>query len=396
MLKKIKKIISLSIQAIDMIIYYIISRFYKNNPKYKNMWLISERGTEAKDNGYVFFKYLRDNHPDINVYYLIDSSFKNDYHKVKHLKNIIEYNSFEHKIAFLLCDKAISSHIGFLEPWSYKLYKLILDRKSDKKYVILQHGIINHDLSNIYSKKATKADLFITSTNNEYLSIANNNSYGYFKNEVVNTGLARFDLLNDDTNTKNQLLLMPTWRKDIVNPSYIKKKTLNDSVFLNSNYFKKYNSLLNNKTLHKLLKEYNYNLVFYPHYEIQQYLKYFSSDNTNIIIASKEQYDVQTLLKESKLLITDYSSVFFDFAYMKKPIIYYQFDEGHYKKGYFDHKKDGFGDVINKEDEVIESIKTLFDSDFKMKQEYIDRVDNCFTFIDNNNCERIYKEIIKL
>lgn len=44
------------------------------------------------------------------------------------------------------------------------------------------------------------------------------------------------------------------------------------------------------------------------------------------------KYDVQQLLKESLLLITDYSSVFFDMMYMNKPVIFYQFDENQYRK----------------------------------------------------------------
>ena len=35
---------------------------------------------------------------------------------------------------------------------------------------------------------------------------------------------------------------------------------------------------------------------------------------------------VQELLVEHDLLITDYSSVSFDFSYMKKPVIFYHFD----------------------------------------------------------------------
>ena len=57
------------------------------------------------------------------------------------------------------------------------------------------------------------------------------------------------------------------------------------------------------------------------------------------------EIDIQNLLKDSALMITDYSSVFMDFAYMEKPEIYFQFDEDqfrstHYAKGYFDYKKD--------------------------------------------------------
>lgn len=391
----LRKINRLFFQAIDMIIYYFKSSSYKNDLKYKNMWLISERGNEAKDNGYVFFEYLRKEHPEINAHYVIDKSFTKDYNKVKDLGNIIEYGSDEHKIAFLLCEKAICTHIGFLEPWAYKLYKLILDGNNKKKFIFLQHGVILHDVSDIYKKAATKIDLFITSTSNETKAIKES-SYGYDENQVVQTGLARFDKLYNRVE-KNQILLMPTWRKDIVNPSYIKKKYLDDSVFTNSDYYNAFNSLLNNKKLIEVLSYYNCEMIFYPHYEIQPYINYFNTVSDNIIIASKEEYDVQQLLKESKLLITDFSSVVFDFAYMEKPVIYYQFDDlKHYKKGYFKYEIDGFGDILKSEDKLVDSIIEFIKNDFNISQKYEDRIEKCFKNRDNKNCERIFEEIVKI
>ena len=64
------------------------------------------------------------------------------------------------------------------------------------------------------------------------------------------------------------------------------------------------------------------------------------------IIIADMKYDVQQLLKESLLLITDYSSVFFDMMYMNKPVNFYQFDEkqyrkSHYKEGYLNYQNVG-------------------------------------------------------
>lgn len=391
----IRKVIRLSVQAIDMIIFYIKSLSYKNNSKYKNMWLISERGNEAKDNAYVLFKYIRENHPNINIHYLMDKSFEKDYEKIKDLGNIIEYGSEEHKIAFLLCDKAISTHTGFLEPWSYKLYKLILDRKDKKEFIFLQHGITLNDISDIYKRSSSRIDLFITAANKEHKAISSP-IYEFDKGQVIQTGLARFDNLYN-AKTKKQIVIMPTWRKEIVNPSYVKEKLLPDSVFTNSEYYKTYNSLINNDKLINKLNESDHELVFYPHYEIQQYIQYFNTTSDKVIIAKKENYDVQDLLKESKLLITDYSSVVFDFAYMNKPILYYQFDElTHYKKGYFEYDKDGFGDIVKEEDKLVQKIIEFIDNDFKVSEKYQERINKCFKNRDNKNCERIFKEIVKM
>ena len=106
---------------------------------------------------------------------------------------------------------------------------------------------------------------------------------------------------------------------------------------------------------------------------------------------------------ESKILITDVSSVFFDFAYMRKPVIYYQFDREHYikdhydfTKGYFDYDTMGFGEIASSLNELINEIETCIDHDCKLEEKYNKQVDWFFELHDQNNCERIYQEIQKI
>ena len=110
---------------------------------------------------------------------------------------------------------------------------------------------------------------------------------------------------------------------------------------------------------------------------------------------------VQDLLKESKILITDFSSVYFDFGYMNKPVVYFQFDEStfydeHYTKGYFDYRRDGFGDVCLKTDETVNSIIKIIDNKFDAEKKYLDRMNTNFVYRDNKNCERIFNCICEL
>lgn len=395
------KLTRLSRQALDMIKTKITLSFDdKSKEKYKDLWLISERGTEAKDNGFCFFEYIVKNHPEINVRYVIDlEKAGNDAIKLKpYMDKVIKFKSREQKKAFMMAKYAISSHSGFLEPWSYRLFKMILDRKDKKTFVFLQHGVILHDLSDYASKEKIRADLFITTTKREYDSISSP-VYGYSKGEVVQTGIARFDRLNDFI-LKKQVLVMPTWRQDIVNPSYAQGAEKSDEIFTNSEYFTRFNSLINNQRLDKILEKNGFKLVFYPHYEIQPYIKYFEKKSKNLVIAKKEEYDVQELLKSSEVLVTDFSSIQFDFAYMRKPLCYYQFDsiDSHYKTGYFDYEVDGFGPVFSDEDEVVDYIGKLLESSEvpKVQQKYLDRINAEFNYHDDKNCERIYNEIIRI
>ena len=62
--------------------------------RHDEIWLISERPDQARDNGYCFFKYLRENHPEVQAYYLIDVN-ADDYKKIKRHGNIIHFNRWK-------------------------------------------------------------------------------------------------------------------------------------------------------------------------------------------------------------------------------------------------------------------------------------------------------------
>ena len=174
---------------------------------------------------------------------------------------------------------------------------------------------------------------------------------------------------------------MPTWRKGV----HSKEE------FVKTTYYKKYNDLLKNETLQTFLKTNEYTLIFYPHIEFQPYLNTFNKCE-NVILANMEDYDVQKLLIESEILITDYSSVFFDFAYLNKPIYFYQFDQeyffkNHYSRGYIDFSKIGI--VTDNEQELINNVITC-------KRPNSSYVNTLFKYRDTNNCERTYKRIREL
>ena len=45
-------------------------------------WVLHERGTDARDNAYFFYRYLKEKHPEQKIYYIIDKTSV-DYEKVK-------------------------------------------------------------------------------------------------------------------------------------------------------------------------------------------------------------------------------------------------------------------------------------------------------------------------
>lgn len=375
------------------IIYYLLKPFMN-----KEIWIISDRTHAANDNGMHLFKYINlqeDN--DIKLYFAINKEC-DDYKKVEKYGKVVKIDSLKYKLLFLYSSNIISSHA---DEWVINAFRKTREYLKDLhkfNFVFLQHGIIKDDLSQWLHKQNKNIKVFVTSVEDEYNSILNG-QYGYDDKIVKLTGLPRYDTLN--CNKKKQIVIMPTWRKNIAKDP-IKGTSLReyDDNFKNTNYFKFYNNLINDKRVLDILMEKKYTAKFciHPSFE-QQSIDFKSNDYVDVSIQIP---DYQKEFNENALLITDYSSVAFDFAYLKKPVIYTQFDEenffqGHtYEKGYFDYEENGFGMVCYNYETSVNEIVEMIENDCKIDRKYIDRIDNFYKYNDKKNCKRVYDEILKL
>lgn len=304
--------------------------------EYRDLWLIGERGDDARDNGYRFYKYMKENHPKINTRYII-SPTDSDYSKIAELGGAVDYKSFKHRLMYFAAKYLIGTHVQPCAPDKIMYYHLASKGIRPRgKQVFLQHGITLSDMSWLDGSRLY-IDLFACGAKPEYEHISS--TYNHRDGVVRYLGICRFDNLFTSARRDKMILLMPTWRGS---------KYPSGKAFLQTAYYKAFNSLLNNENLDELLCAHDCKLIFYPHIEMQPYLNDFTTKSDRITIAGKSDCDVQELLMNCSMLITDYSSVFFDVAYMNKPVLYYQFDREefysyHYPKGYFDFERDGFG-----------------------------------------------------
>ncbi|ELW4869598.1 CDP-glycerol glycerophosphotransferase family protein, partial [Campylobacter lari] len=363
--------------------------FLKRLPK-SNIWLLMDRDYEADDNAEHLYRYIMQNHPEQEVVFALRKESSDWERLEKERFNLIEFGSFEFERIIKKASKVISS--------SADEY-LVRYITHGQQFIFLQHGVILNDLSKWLNSK--KIDLFITSTKAEYDSIANNyNRYKFGKKEVLLTGLARHDvLLKNNKSDIKQILIMPTWRAGIVGSiTNFSKRGLKEN-FKQSEYFQKWNSLLNNDSLKKLCELYSYTIVFNPHPNIIPYLKEFNLPSY-IKIANQNE-SLQMLFCNSSLMITDYSSVAFEMAYLEKPTIYYQFDKEDFfsshtlQKGYFDYKKNSFGPVVDNQENLLKELENLLRNDCKPFGIYKDNIYSTFVFTDGRCCERICRILRK-
>ena len=368
----------------------IISPFAKLGGKYKNLWLVAERGEDARDNGYHFFKYMCKSRPEVNCVYVIKRSSP-DFPKIDALGKTVETGSFRHYLAFVCSKVKVSTHVMGYAPDSYCF--AILDRKFNfvrGKKIFLQHGIIKDDIAELHYGMLN-VDIFICSTVGEYETLKKD--FHYPDEYLRRVGLCRYDALDSPHEVKRQILVMPTWRYYL--------RPLDEEGFRESEYYKTFDSLISDKRLHKIREENDYELHFYLHFELQKFSKFFASDCPRIKIRSMADADVQELLMESAMMITDYSSVFFDFAYMRKPLAHWMFDyelfhAEQYGEGYFDIANAGFGPNCADKDAVVDRIEFAIANDMVVEDKYKKRIEDTFAGLSSDHCEQTYREILKL
>ena len=375
------KNISFTIEKVhpDVYEYYEKLRHKKQDT---NVWLIGEQPFKAQDTGFHFFKYMRENHPHKKVYYVIDFNSV-EYSNVKDLGNVINYRSKEHfKILSQTTHLIASHHTYYLLPLTHPDFQNNIKAKK----VFIQHGVFGtKNISNLYAKTVSDfdADMFLVSSEKEKRFATDD--LHFLDDEVKVTGLSRFDaLFTKDMPIKRQILVIPTWRDWLQNYD----------AFIISEYYARYKSLLESKPLKALCKQNNLELIFCLHPNMQKFVDLFDLDDVTVI--SQGEVNVQHLLKESILMITDYSSVGFDFSFLEKPVIYYQFDTKRFLgklPSHLDIDEDLPGDIVKSENAILDKLKDYIDRDFKMTEENYRKSSEFIKYRDTNNNQRIKEAI---
>ncbi len=360
-------------------------------------WIVMDRNNQADDNAEHLYRWMMKNHPEQEAYFVLNRDSYDWPRLEKEGFNLLSYGSPEHEEKLRTCSRIISSQVDH-----YVVNYFNDNTTAHIPYVFLQHGVTKDDLSRWLNGKK-RIDLLVTAAKDEFESIAGDyNRYKYTDKEVKLVGFPRHDALRDASMTKKEILVMPTWRRYLAGEVISGNIRASNPEFMESPYAKAWSGLLRSARLHDLALQYGYKIIFYPHPNVQQYLDEF---NVPEYVIMKHQYEgsIQNIFKETAIMITDYSSVAFEMAYLYKPIIYYQFDEDvffqgeHvYQKGYFDYRRDGFGPVVVNEEDVLDALEDILRNGGRPHQEHFERMDSYFAFRDGKCCERVYDAICDL
>ena len=144
----------------------------------------------------------------------------------------------------------------------------------------------------------------------------------------------------------------------------------------------------------KFSKEYV--ILFSPHYFIEN-----SIDLTKYkgFIYNVARYDeINELYLVSDIIMTDYSSVFFDYANLKRPMLFYMYDIDDYKgnlRDFYISLDELPGPIAKTQDELENNLKNI-DKEFKKNKEKYEKFNEKYNYLDDGNAsERVIKVIFK-
>lgn len=381
----------------------LVYAFFLRITRKEEIWLFSERRGEARDNAAALFEYVSKNKKHISAYYAIETTSA-DYERLKEFKNrIIEFGTVKHYAIYFACKAIISSqkHNGPSELITFLMRLLNIN---NHKVIFLGHGITKDNADWLHYDNS-RFRLFCCGAYTEYQYVKK--EFGYPKDYVCFTGgLCRYDLFNSKdskdlksiSNKEDVVLILPTWRNWLVKGDPKMRLIEKTDDFRSSLYFEAWTSFIKSEYLQRIAQKYKVTFVFYPHPVMQRYIEDFETDSENVIIANQEKFKLGELINNAKLLITDYSSVYFDFIYQNKPILFYQFDylnyrQYQYREGYFDYTNNNVGKAFDAREPLLQELENIVREHYTVSSEYIAESNKHFPVKDKSNCERTYNAI---
>ena len=360
----------------------------------KNIWLTFDKIYKGGDCGEYFYKYaLTRKDTDVVPVYVMNQEAEDTKRLRKEGYQPLIHGTRKHRLMYLHAKMVFATHAGLYNFNGISNEEIpYLQDLISADAVCIQHGLSVQDLAFNANQAFNNNKLYYCASKYEVKNLLQP-QYGYLDPSAVRLkGLARFDgLVSRD---QKQILITPTWRNYIaLCPNAKNESRPYSELFKDTDYYKIYNSLITDHKLLDTAKKTGYKLIYLVHPNIgEQAVDFEKKEGVEIVSALGVNYE--KILCESSLMLTDYSGVQFDFAYMRKPVVYYHPPKlpPHYVEGVFFYDTQGFGEICTEHQELVDTLCAYMESGCALKTFYRDRQDDFFAFSDHENCKRIFED----
>lgn len=370
---------------------------------FRNAWVLIDRIFNADDSAEHVFRFLRTRRREINAWFVIERGTP-DYQRLRRdgFRRVVPHGSLVWKLLMLNAQHLISSHADdvltnpeALRGWTERRWR----------FTFLQHGVMKDDLSTWLDRK--DIDLFVTSTRAELESVvADHTTYRYTTREAKLTGLPRFDRILEEgerypPEKRDLVLIAPTWRRWLSAPDTLEggRHAVNTAEFRRSEFARLWTEVINDPQLKEAAEQAGARVAALLHPNLQDTARLDLAPHVQVM--GFEGHNIQEIFARARVLVTDYSSMFFNASYIERPVVYFQFDRervlagGHVgRRGYFDYERDGFGPVTFTAAEAVAAITKTVENGPVPDPVYLERIRTAFPERDGRCRERVVQAIV--
>lgn len=371
---------------------YIYNKFFLRFPLKEN-YIIFESflGKNYSDSPRNIYEYIIENNMDYQCIWV----FNDKNRKIPGNAKIVKRFSLAYYYYF-----AVSKY------WINNMRQpLHLVKREGNVFLETWHGTplkkLVFDMKDVYSANPRyKRDFYMQSRAWDYLLSPNQYSSEIFRsafkfdNEMLEYGYPRNDILYSPQKDK----IVARVKKSIGIPED-KKVVLYAPTWRDDDFYEpgKYKFQLQ-------LDLYKMKEFLGDEYVVALRMHYFIADDINVegldgFAFNLSKYDdIAELYLISDILITDYSSVFFDYANLKRPILFFTYDLDKYRdqlRGfYLDFENEGPGPLLRTSDDIIEAIANIDE----VTKEYAGRYDAFYerfcSWHDGKSTEKVVKKVL--
>ena len=364
----------------------------------RHIWFFMDKIYKGGDNAEYLYRYVAKQKDGVLSKYLIDRTapdaarLRADGYRPLYRGTFAHYTNLLHA-EFLIASNSTVLELNHISPTTSAYIRDLIGFH----VVCVQHGLSVQRIAAAQNRLRDNTRLYFCASPVEIENLSRP-IYDYEGYDSLRlTGVPRFDGLQN--RAKKQILLSPTWRMQAAVTVRKNEGVQRDynPFFKETAYYKVYNDLIHHPRLLEAAKEYGYTIAYVLHPIVSPQARDFEATPPVTVIPATGDMSYETLFCESALMVTDYSGVQFDFAYMRKPLLYYLPDTlpKHYEEGAFITETMGFGEVCRDAETLVDHLIDAMKTGCVMPEKFRQRADRFFAFDDHENCKRIYEELRK-
>lgn len=275
----------------------------------------------------------------------------------------------------------------YLQTWhGTPLKRLALDMDA-----VLMPGTDTESYKKNFTTESSKWDYLISP--NPYSTEIFRRAFNFNKT-MLETGYPRNDILVNSNNEEyiNKLKIDMGIRRD-------KKIILYAPTWRDNEYYQrgkyKFDIKLDLEQMRESLSD-DYVILLRMHYLIAENID--TSKYEGFVIDMSKYEDIRDLYLISDILLTDYSSVFFDYAILNRPVLFFTYDLESYRDNlrgfYFDFEQEAPGPLLFDTAEIIEQVHLIENGEFEFSERLAEFRKVYCSLEDGTASERVMNRVL--